>query len=264
MITTFSWFGYTLPMYKNFKMIKRSGFDGVMLWWDDAFGDTDYRSNPELAREAGLYVENIHAPFKRINDIWLDNIEGNELAEYYSQLVTECASYEIPTMVMHPSSGNNVPPYNLIGLDRVRRIIDTAEKYNINVAFENMRKYEYLKYILDHIDSPRAGFCYDAGHHHYWQPNCNLLAQYGSRLMALHLHDNDRIHDQHLLPFDGTIDWNTTMYQICQCGYKGAIALEAENEGYQNLPPEIFLRLAYERGKKLEHLADNPVQEREV
>ena len=50
--------------------------------------------------------------------------------------------------------------------------------------------------------------------------------------MALHLHDNNRIDDQHLIPFDGTIDWQTTMRQIRQSGYKGAIALEAENGGY--------------------------------
>lgn len=259
MITTFSWFGYDLPMSENFKKIKQSGFDGVMLWWDDSFGDIEYRGNPDLARKSGLYVENIHAPFKRINNIWLDNIVGNDLTEYYLHLITECAEYGIPTIVMHPSSGNNVPPYNPLGLDRIRRIIDKAEKYNIYVAFENMRRYEYLKYILDNIDSPHAGFCYDTGHHHYWHPECNLLAQYGSRLMALHLHDNNRIDDQHLIPFDGTIDWQTTMRQIRQSGYKGAIALEAENGGYQNLPPETFLRLAFDRAKTLERLSDNSV-----
>ena len=62
MITTFSWFGYDLPMSENFKRIKQAGFDGVMLWWDDSFGDIEYRGNPDLVRKAGLYVENIHAP----------------------------------------------------------------------------------------------------------------------------------------------------------------------------------------------------------
>ncbi len=27
------------------------------------------------------------------------------------------------------------------------------------------------------------------------------------KIFALHLHDNDQTHDQHLLPFDGTMDW---------------------------------------------------------
>ena len=54
MITTFSWFGYDLPMSENFKKIKQSGFDGVMLWWDDSFGDIEYRGNQDLARKSGL------------------------------------------------------------------------------------------------------------------------------------------------------------------------------------------------------------------
>ena len=49
------------------------------------------------------------------------------------------------------------------------------------------------------------------------------------------------------------------MHQIRQSGYKGAIALEAENGGYQNLPPETFLRLAFDRAKTLERLSDNSV-----
>lgn len=254
MITTFSWFGYELPKREIFKMIKSAGFDGVMLWWDDEFGDTEYRSNPESARKAGLYVENIHAPFKGINNIWLDNIEGNDFAEYFLHLVAECANYEIPTMVVHPSSGNSVPPFTLTGLDRFKRIIDKAERYHINVAFENMRRYEYLEYILNNIDSARAGFCYDSGHHNYWGPDYDLLKQYGARLMALHLHDNNGKEDQHLLPFDGAIDWTETMQKIKQYGYKGPIAVEVENMGYKTLPPEQFLQFAFERAKRLEKL----------
>lgn len=257
MLTTFSWFGYELPMFEIFKIIKQAGFDGITLWWDDEFGDIGYRDNPELARKAGLSVENIHTPFNRINDIWLDNIDGDNLTEYFSQLVSECAEYGIPTMVMHTSSGNNTPPFNLLGLDRIKRIIDKAEKYNINVAFENMRKFEYLEYILNNIDSSRAGFCYDSGHHNYWSPNCDLLTQFGSRLMALHLHDNNRVEDQHLLPFDGTIDWVTTMHRIKQYGYSGSVTLEVENVGYENLSPEEFLQLAFERAKRLEKLCGN-------
>jgi|LSQX01.1.fsa_nt_gb hypothetical protein len=53
MITTFAWFGYELPKKTSFDLIKQAGFDGVTLWWNDDFGDNDFRCNPELAREAG-------------------------------------------------------------------------------------------------------------------------------------------------------------------------------------------------------------------
>jgi sugar phosphate isomerase/epimerase len=114
----------------------------------------------------------------------------------------------------------------------------------VNVAFENLRRLGYLKYILSHVDSPRAGFCYDSGHHNCRTPNEDLLSQYGSRLMALHLHDNDGSDDQHRLPFDGTTDWSATMRRIAQSGYKGALALEATNNGHVNgLRRNFYIRL---------------------
>lgn len=37
---------------------------------------------------------------------------------------------------------------------------------------------------------------------------------------------NDGTQDQHMLPFEGNIKWETTMKKITSCGYIGAIALE--------------------------------------
>jgi len=156
-------------------------------------------------------------------------------------------------MVLHLSSG--VPPeINELGLSRVMRIVELAEQNGINVAFENLRTIEHLDYILDNITSPRAGFCYDSGHHNYCMPDTDLLSKYGSSLLALHLHNNDGSDDQHRLPFDGTINWPEVMKKNNQIGYKGSVALEPENTGYKELPPGEFLRLAAERALKLESL----------
>ena len=126
------------------------------------------------------------------------------------------------------------------------------------MAFENLRKAEYLEFTLTNVNSPRAGFCYDSGHHNCRTPDEDLLEKYGSRLMALHLHDNDGSGDWHLLPFDGNIDWAKTMRNIAAAGYTGAVSLEASNKGYEQLPPREFLRLLFERAKKLETLKLNP------
>jgi sugar phosphate isomerase/epimerase len=72
--------------------------------------------------------------------------------------------------------------------------------------------------------------------------------------MALHLHDNDGSDDQHRLSFDGIIDWSVTMSKKAQAGYTGAVAIEAANIGYENLPPEEFLHLLFKRAKRLESL----------
>jgi sugar phosphate isomerase/epimerase len=254
MITTFAWFEYKLSKEKYFELIKYVGFDGVTLWWDDSFGDDDFRSNPALARNAGLFVENIHAPFSLTNNIWLDNHEGNCLVESHLKQIEDCAEYEIPAMVVHLSSGNEPPLFNERGLDRIKRIVEKAERNNIKIAFENLRKVEYLEYVLRHIPSPYAGFCYDSGHHHCWSPDVDLLTKYGDRLMAMHLHDNNGSGDQHRLPFDGTIDWASIMKQIKHTGYTGALALEAANIGYENLSSDEFFKLMYERAERLSFL----------
>lgn len=254
MLTTFAYFGYEIPKKQALEMIKHAGFDGVTLWWSDEFGDANFRGNPALARNIGLFLENVHASFVGVNDLWLDNLDGDALGDYFFQVIDECAEHEIPAVILHLSTGHNPPPFNEIGLERFKKIIERAEQKNVNVAFENLKQADYLDYVLSRVDSPRAGFCYDSGHHHSWHPPEDLFSKFGSRLMALHLHDNDGTGDQHLLPFDGTIDWPGIMKKISQTGYTGAISMETINTGYVNLPPEEFLRMLFERAKRLEGL----------
>ena len=81
-----------------------------------------------------------------------------------------------------------------------------------------------------------------------------MLGMYGNRLMAIHLQDNGGSHNQHQLPFDGNIDWNTVMKKIACTGYQGATTLEPMNWDYSHLYICRFLELAYERADRLEHL----------
>ena len=257
MITIYDWFGYELPIKERYELIKEAGFDGVLLWWSDGFGrDTlgvkDYRNGPELAREAGLFVENIHTPVQNQEDLWLDNLDGEALTECYLQCIADCAEFEIPTMVVHlPGEDNSHTP---LGLERIRTITEKAERLNINVALENLRNLSNVAYVLDQIDSGRIGFCYDCGHHYHYYPDHDLLARYGSRLMALHLHDDNGSHGQHGLPFDGSIDWKTAMKKIEETAYTGPTAIEAMNWDYENLSAKEFLYKAFEKGKRLEAL----------
>lgn len=92
----------------------------------------DYRSGPEIAREAGLSIENIHMPFQVQDDIWLDNLDGEASIDCYLQCVADCVIFEIPTMVVQlPDDGK---PYNELGLDRIKRIAERAEQLGANVA----------------------------------------------------------------------------------------------------------------------------------
>jgi len=201
----------------------------------------------QTVREAGLFIENIHTPFHNQNNLWLDNLDGEALTDCYLQCVADCAEFEIQTMVMHLPNEDN--PYNALGLDRNKRITGKAEQLGVNVALENIRNFINLAYVLEQVDSLR----YDCAHHYRHYPGDDLLSMYSSRLMALHLHDNDGTRTRRL-PFDGTIDWSVAMKKIAKSGYPGPTAIEAMNWNYKDLSAKEFLQKAFERAKRLDAL----------
>lgn len=249
MITIYDWFGYELPIKERYKLIKEAGFDGVLLWWSEHLGRNDYRNGPQIVREANLFIENIHTPFQVQDNIWLDNLEGEAATDCYLQCVVDCNEFDIPTMVVHLPDDDK--PYNALGLDRIKKVAEKAEQLGVNVALENLHNLTNLTYVLEQIDSRRIGFCYDNRHRYHYSPDVDLLSMYGSRLMAIHLHDDEN-GSPHKLPFDGQIEWAATMKEIAETGYQGATAIEAMNWGYESLSAEEFLHKAFEKAKKLE------------
>lgn len=255
MITIFDWFGYDIPYKERYQLIKQAGFDGVLLYWSDEFGNADYKLNTELARKAGLFVENIHTSFDNINDLWLDNLNGSGITDHLLQCVDDCNEYEIPTMIVHITSGENPPKANMLGINRIRQVTERAEQRGVNVALENLRNNENLGCVFEHINSSRLGFCFDSGHQNYRSKKSDLLSMYGDKLMALHLHDNDESADQHRLPFDGNINWDVLMKKLTDINYKGPTALEIMNRGYEHIKdPSEFLMIAFERASRLINL----------
>ena len=250
------YFGYNLPPQERLRLIKEAGFGGVMLLWADYF-DKDYNLFPEYARNIGLHIENAHAPYLRANDLWEDSIDGQAAFDELVTCIKECAAHGIPTVVMHPENKSGTETVELpqdfsIGLDRMTRLVDTAERLEISIAVENMSRLEYLDVIFKDIQSDNLGFCFDSGHWNVFTPKVDLLSLYGHKLKAVHLHDNDGIDDLHALPFSGNIDWNDITAKLAKSSYPGTAALEIGNKNFESIEdPLEFLRLAVERAKKI-------------
>ena len=252
----YTWFGYDLPFDNVMKLIKNAGFQSVMTWWGDEYSDRDGPKEkiPEIIRSNNLKLENVHFPYDEINSIWKDIMEGQIFMEKIISYVEDCRKYDIPTAIIHVSSGDNPPPFNQLGLDRFKRIIEIAERNNINIALENLRKPEYLEFIYKNIQSNKLFFCYDSGHENCRTPNYIFLDKYKDKLIALHLHDNDGIDDQHLLPFDGTINWKAIMEKLKSINYRGSLAFEiAERKvnGLHKYSVEEYLSEVVKRAKRL-------------
>ena len=249
--TIVDYFGYDLSPRDRMSTIKQAGFDGVILLWADYF-DKDYQAFPSYAEEAGLFVENAHAPYQGAGAIWVDTLEGQAYTEQIIRCLEECRDHGIPTLVMHPINGRTPLPDRSIGLERFKRICDAAERTGVNIAIENQGNADYIGYVFEHVQSERLRFCFDSGHERFYSPDVDLLSLYGDRLIALHLHDNDGHEDAHALPFTGSVHWPRIASALERIGYQGAIALEVQNKGFEAIQdPVAVLSLALNRAKMI-------------
>ena len=252
-------FGFPLRNRERFNLIASSGFDAVSFWWGKTYIEIDGPKEelPDLARKAGLFVENVHSDFEGAGLLWTDEAGGEEILKRYMKDVEDCHRFNIPAMVMHLTQGNNPPPPGEQGISRIKRLVDLAEKLNVNIALENLRKPEYLGYVYERINSDKLKFCYDSGHENCFSKKGDLLDTYGDKLIALHLHDNDGISDEHRLPGEGTIDWNDLARKIKKLNYRGQISLEVINSSsgkYAKTSMEQFLAKAIQKAKWMTNL----------
>lgn len=246
--------GYPLPMETRFEKIKAAGFDSILLWW----GNDEKENRQErvvLAEKHHLIIENVHAQTDNLNSLWLSGDEGEQTV---SELITEieaCGIYGISTIVLHLTNGSAPPSLSEAGIKRIERLINTAEKMNVQIAFENIRIPQHTQYILDHYHSASVGLCYDSGHENYWTPEIDWLNLYGNRIFAIHLHDNTGNGDSHMIPFDGNIDWDTKLKALAGSSYQGSITLEAEyHHGVYAMDGfEAFLKKANISGADIEN-----------
>ena len=164
----------------------------------------------------------------------------------------DCAAQGVSTVVVHLPADEH--PLQPLGLERLKSLVALAEDRSVQLAFENLRNLRSLALVLETFPSRYVGFCYDSCHHHNYAAGQDLLAQYGGRLMAVHLHDNGGAHNQHRLPLDGDIDWGEIMGRLAQTGYRGATSLEPMNWDYGQLTMGQFLALAQEKASALDRM----------
>ena len=55
-----------------------------------------------------------------------------------------------------------------------------------------------------------------------------MIHTLGHRLQALHIHDNDRWHDSHQIPFSMDIDFEAILKALKKINYQGYFTLEAD------------------------------------
>ena len=238
------------PFEKRIELIKNAGFKSVIMFWD---GSDLFQDQLLCVKENGLRIESVHAPFHMMNNLWTDENPMESLIRLHGA-VDSCHNFAIKTLVVHPTDTTTPPPVSECGKIYFKGLIRYAKSMNVELAFENIERPEYLDTIFGECDDENVKLCYDIGHENCFSKGSDVLGAYGGRLKTLHIHDNDGSADQHAIPFDGNIDFERFIAKLRELDYYGVISLEVmrdRSDLYDGLSDEEFLAKAFDAAKKL-------------
>lgn len=87
------------------------------------------------------------------------------------------------------------------------------------------------------LEPPGLGVCLDMGHAFLQGDLVDAIDIVSGDLVTTHVHDNNGSGDDHLVPFEGSIDWPTALMTMQKVGYEGVYLLELANT---STPTEVL------------------------
>ncbi len=237
------------------------GFDAVEVFATRTH--FDYHNESAIAdlqqwlAEAGLTLHSVHAPIAEsfVAGRWgaaltLAGADGDARARALEEAVAALhVARRIPmqALVVHAGlakgTGVGLNPSDSRPLetrDAARRSIEAlareAGPLGVRVAVEVIpnelsRAGSLVHFVEEDLDADGVGVCLDFGHAHMEGDLIDAIETVSGHLIAAHLHDNRGRTDDHLPPFDGTIDWPSALTAVQKIGYDGAFIFEVTAQG---------------------------------
>lgn len=222
-----------------------SMFDMCRYDWETAsviqnnhpLGDNRYlkfaRTLKRIGEENGIVCNQSHAPFPTAVKV---------IRDYLKRAIECTAEAGGKICVIHPDNRKNAEENREMFLE----LLPFAKSCSVKIATENMWNWnaekdeasfaacatpESFNAHLDALADEDFVACLDIGHAEMRGLQTSapeMIRALGSRLQALHLHDNDRWHDSHQIPFSMQIDFQAVVRALKEIGYSGYFTLEAD------------------------------------
>ena len=218
----------------------------------------------EWLKETGLALHGIHAPIVESmhgKDSWgttISNAVGDSAVRQAAVREADLAlniARHIPTgvFVVHLGTptvqgGENNRTAAFRSVEDICRL---AEGLDVRVALEvipnPISDAASLVTMLERdLDFPQTGVCLDFGHAFLLGDVVDAIETVAEHLISTHVHDNGGVTDEHLVPFDGKIDWSRALMTMQKVGYDGTYLLELANH---STPAEVLQKAQVARKK---------------
>ncbi len=187
----------------------------------------------QIGLDNGIVCNQSHAPFPTYCP---------EIRSYLKRAIECTAEVGGEICVIHPDHYKS-PEENA---EMYWELLPFAKDCNVRIATENMWDWddetdrvafapcmtpESFNAHLDAVHDAYLTACLDLGHAEMRGNGTNsveMIRSLGNRLSALHIHDTDRWHDSHQIPFSMNIDFAAIVSALKEIGYRGYLTLEAD------------------------------------
>ncbi len=186
----------------------------------------------QIGEDNGIVCNQSHAPFP----------SGEKAVPYLKRAIECSAEAGVEVCVVHPVNAYT-PQQNA---EFYAELLDFAKECGVKIGTENMwfwndelghatsaacSSHQNFLEHLELIGDPSFVACLDLGHAEMKgleTTAVDMIETLGPHLQALHLHDNDKLHDSHQIPFSMDIVWEPIADALKRVGYSGWYTLEAD------------------------------------
>ena len=230
--------GFDAWDFSMFSMCKYDWGNNALLKSDHPLAGTDYLKFARKLRRTGLdngiICNQSHAPFPTC---------CTQIRSYYKRAIECTAEAGGKICIIHPDNNKSTEENAEIYLE----LLPFAKEHDVKIATENMFNWDNEKDMatfaacatpesfnahLDAVNDEYFVACLDIGHAEMKGSETNaasMIRALGDRLSALHIHDNDKRHDSHQIPFSMNIKFDEVVAALKDINYKGDFTLEADS-----------------------------------
>lgn len=249
------------------RILGKAGFDGIDWsffqmsngtgpWMKDNY--LDYaKTIREEAESLGMKIVQAHAPFPSSTG---EKRRDEEIHRRIVRSMEVASVMGVEKIVVHPMKHLDYRRHKKetwdMNLAFYRSFIPDCERLNIKVCVENMWDFDKTRNVivdsfcsqpdefcafLDAVDSPWIVGCLDFGHGPLvGVDTADLIHALGhDRMQAVHVHDVDKFHDNHTLPYMESLDWDSLTKAMGDIDFQGDFTFEAD-QFMGRLPKELM------------------------
>jgi sugar phosphate isomerase/epimerase len=244
-------------------MVKKAGFDILSLMGigeeGSVFLTTQGRTRiKKMCSDYGIKIDSIHAPLGSNIDVSsLDTDVRKYSVGLVKKTIDACLDIGCTIVCLHLNNDFEDPELDTrleTARESLQHLVPYAAQHNVFIALENLFRLNSLVLfdrMLAQFQEKSVGVCYDSSHAQICGDLYGILEKYKARIIAVHISDNRGQTDDHSLPYEGIIDWNTFARHFTRINYGGTFLLEVDMNNSVFKEPTVFLNEAYKRAKKI-------------